>query len=95
MAEQQTSEVWALIELWMSTLDWPPSQRKMADRLEVDKSTITDWKYGRGPLPPREVMERLALMIRLPYRYVLDAFMADHGYRDRPADPPHQSHESA
>lgn len=91
----ETSRVWELVDIWMSTLEWPPSQRKMAERLEVDKSAITDWKYGRGPLPSREVMERLAVMIRMPYRLVLDAFMADHGYAESPPQPPHQRHQSA
>jgi transcriptional regulator with XRE-family HTH domain len=82
MTEQegrQTGQVWALIQGWMDAMHYPPSQRKLAERLDVSPSTITDWKY-RVSFPKADVIEALAAELGMRYERVLDAFLADHGY---------------
>lgn len=78
--EAQTGEVWALIQQWMDSIPYPPSQRQLAAKLQVSPTTITDWKYGRG-FPSPDNLRRLANEIGVPYERVLDAVLLDHGYR--------------
>lgn len=79
MSERQTSAVWGLIQAWMNSMPYPPSQRKLAERIEVSPGLISDWKYGES-MPSPELVERLAREIGVRYEKVLDAFLADHGY---------------
>src|SRR5690349_6554027 len=90
MSEQQksTGAVWALIQAWMDSLPYPPSQRKLADRVGVAPNTITNWKY-REAMPAPDQVEALAREIGVRYERVLDAFLADHGYLwERPTQAP-------
>lgn len=84
MAEP-TGELWAVIQEWIDAQPYPPSQRKLATRIGVGHSTVTDWKYRRT-LPAPEDLRALAIEIRVPYERVLDAALRDHGYRERVLD---------
>lgn len=83
--DQRPGLVWALIQDWMDSIPYPPSQRKLAARIGISPSALTDWKYGRGFPGPAEI-QRLADEIGAPYERVLDAVLVDRGYRThRPA----------
>lgn len=75
--------LWRLIQSWMDAIPYPPSQRRLADRLDVSPTTITDWKYGRG-WPAPDLLRKLAAEIGVPYERVLDAVLRDRGYREDP-----------
>lgn len=83
---RETGHLWAVIQEWMDAQPYPPSQRKLATRIGVGHSTITDWKYART-LPAVEDLKALAAEIGVPYERVLNAALIDHGYRDAPAKP--------
>lgn len=79
--QRRTGHVWALIQEWMDAMPYPPSQRKLAARLDVSPTTVSDWKY-RESFPIPTLMHRLAAEIGVPYERVLDAFLKDHEYRE-------------
>lgn len=80
MAERKPGYVWALVQEWLDAMPYPPSQRRLASRLQVSPSTITDWKFGES-FPDADRIEALANELGLPYERVLDAFLKDHKYR--------------
>lgn len=80
---KQTGHLWAVIQEWLDAQPYPPSQRKLAGRIGVGHSTITDWKYART-LPAVADLKALASEIAVPYERVLNAALIDHGYRDAP-----------
>lgn len=75
--------LWDLIQEWMDSIAYPPSQRRLAGRLGVSATTVTDWKYGRG-WPAPDLLKKLAAEIGVPYERVLDAVLRDRGYREDP-----------
>lgn len=82
---ERTGHVWAVIQEWLDAQPYPPSQRKLAARIGVGHSTLTDWKYART-FPSPEDLRALAAEIGVPYERVLDAALKDGGYRPA-ADP--------
>ncbi len=81
MTTEQTGQLWRLIQEWMDSIPYPPSQSKLAGRVNVSRSTMSDWKYCRGfPSPDR--LKALAAEIGVPYERVLDAALRDRGYRE-------------
>lgn len=85
MADVKTGELWALIQQWLDAIPYPPSQRRLAARVGVSSSALTEWKYGRG-FPTPDNLKALAEEIGVPYERVLDAALIDRGYRT-PRDP--------
>lgn len=83
--EQRPGILWAIVQEWMDSIPYPPSQRKLASRLGVSASAVSDWKYGRG-FPDPEHLKVLAAEIGVPYERVLDAVLRDRGYRIDPPD---------
>lgn len=83
-SERRPGYLWAIVQEWMDSIPYPPSQRKLANRLGVSPSAVTDWKYGDG-FPEPAALKRLATEIGVPYERVLDAVLRDRGYRE---DPP-------
>lgn len=76
---KETGRLWALIEDWMETLPYKPSQSQLAARIDVSRSTISEWKYGTS-MPKPAALERLADETRIPYRRLLAAADLDAGY---------------
>lgn len=79
--------VWELIQQWMDSIPYPPSQNKLAQRIDISASALSDWKYRRG-FPEPAALKRLAAEIGVPYERVLDAVLKDRGYREQPKDLP-------
>lgn len=95
-SERQPGALWAIIEEWMDSIPYPPSQAKLAERIGVSRSAVTDWKYGDG-FPAPELLHALAAEMGVPYERVLDAVLRDRGYRvepERPAAQPRRRHSS-
>jgi transcriptional regulator with XRE-family HTH domain len=71
---------WDLIDAHLSTMEFPPSKRRLADRLNVAPQTITNWKAGLHELPKRENLEAVASFTGRSYGDVLRAALSDTGY---------------
>lgn len=82
--ERRPGYLWAIVQEWMDAIPYPPSQRKLAARLAISPSALSDWKYGDG-FPEPAALKRLAGELGVPYERVLDAVLRDRGYRE---DPP-------
>lgn len=80
----EPGHLWAIIQEWMDAQPYPPSQRKLAERIGVGHSTVSDWKYGRT-WPAVRDLKALAVELGVPYERVLNAALVDHGYREPPA----------
>lgn len=94
-SQRNTGRLWAIVQEWMDSIPYPPSQRKLAGRLGVSASAVTDWKYGEG-FPEPVHLKALASEIGVPYERVLDAVLIDRGYRTpRPSAESRESGESA
>lgn len=78
--ERRPGHLWALVQEWMDSIPYPPSQRRLATRLDISPSALSDWKYGEG-FPAPDALRRLAAEIGVPYERVLDAVLRDRGYR--------------
>lgn len=79
---KQTGHLWAVLEEWLNTLPWKPSQNQLAERIGVSASTLGEWKYAtRVPKPAH--LEALARETHLPYDRLLDAVNRDRGYEPR------------
>lgn len=85
VADDKPGFLWDVIQEWIDSHRYPPTQRQLAKRIGVSHSIITEWKYGRS-FPGPEALERLATELRVPYERVLDAALHDAGYRH--AEPP-------
>ena len=77
--QRSVTHVWRLVEAWRAGLEFPPSQSAIGERLGVDRSAVSQWKYGQSsPTPPR--LRALAELLRVDYVVVLEAAMRDAGY---------------
>lgn len=76
----QTGHLWAVIQEWMDAMPYPPSQGRLADRLGISRSSMTDYKFARS-MPSPDFLHALAAEIGAPYERVLDAALKDAGYR--------------
>lgn len=79
--DNEPGQLWALIQQWMDSMPYPPSQNRLAMRIKVSSSALNDWKYGRGFPKPHNI-ERLAEEIGVSKDRVLDAVLIDRGYRE-------------
>lgn len=84
--EQRPGHLWALVQEWLDSMPYPPSQRKLASRIGISPSALSNWKYGEG-FPDPEHLRALAAEIGVPYERVLDAVLRDRGYRSDPPNP--------
>lgn len=79
MGEKRTGHLWALIEEWMDSQTFRPSQSQLAEKIDVSRSTLSEWKYGTS-MPKPGALERLAEFTRMPHTRLLDAALKDAGY---------------
>lgn len=76
----QAGHLWTVIQSWLDAMTFPPSQAKLAEKLEVSASALSDYKYARH-MPTGQTLRKLADVIQVPYEVVLDAALKDHDYR--------------
>lgn len=77
---KRTGHVWVLIQDWLDSIKYPPSQNRLAETLGVSGSSLSDYKYATH-MPPPYFVVLLSEEIGVPYEKVLDAVLHDHGYR--------------
>ena len=71
---------WELIQDHLDKMEFPPSKRRLAERLDVVPQTITNWQQGLTELPKRRNIEAVASFVGKSYGSVLAAALADAGY---------------
>lgn len=71
---------WELIDEHLGKMEFPPSKRQLAARLDVSPQTITNWQLGIHDLPDRENLEAVAAFVGKTYDDVLRAALAETGY---------------
>lgn len=71
---------WDLIDEHLSKMEFPPSKRRLAERLDVAPQTITNWKAGLNAIPKRKNLEAVADFTGRSYGDVLRAALAETGY---------------
>lgn len=71
---------WDLIDEHLGRMEFPPSKRRLAERLNVAPQTITNWQAGLNELPKRENLEAVASFVGRSYGEVLNAALSDTGY---------------
>ena len=71
---------WELIDEHLGKMEFPPSKRRLALRLDVSPQTITNWQHGLTELPKRHNLEAVASFIGRTYGEVLEAALSDTGY---------------
>jgi transcriptional regulator with XRE-family HTH domain len=81
--ERRPGHLWAIVEEWMDSMSYPPSGRKLAQRIGVSHSALTGWKFGES-FPSVANLHALAAEIGVPYERLLDAVLIDQGYRQPP-----------
>lgn len=52
---EQTTQVWAVVQAWLDVLPYPPSQNKLAKRLGVQGTAISQWKWGQSRPTPEHL----------------------------------------
>lgn len=58
----EVSAVWRVVEDWLQLVPFPPSQSRIAERVGVSRSAVSDWKSGKTR-PSPEHLEALAEMM--------------------------------
>lgn len=71
---------WQLIQDHLDRMEFPPSNRRLADRLDIAPTTLTNWRRGLKALPDQENLEAVAAFIGKPYDAVLGAALDETGY---------------
>lgn len=71
---------WDLIDEHLGRMEFPPSKRRLAERLGVAPQTITNWQNGLKELPDRDNLEAVAAFVGRTYGEVLNAALSDTGY---------------
>lgn len=88
MTSSQT-HLWRVIQAWLDKLDFPPSQSKLALRLGVTRSAVSEWKIGRSRPTPQNLRALADLMEPqlgpAAYETLLQALNTDQGYLDQVA----------
>lgn len=75
----RTTQVWRIVQEWMDGQLVSVTQSKVADAIGVQRSALSQWKYGQARPTPAN-LRRVHEITRVPYRDLLDALLADMGY---------------
>lgn len=75
-------ELGRLIEEWRGAQPYPPSDRRVAIKLDVSPTTFGKWLQGQRPEPLH--LAALAREMNYPYRRLVDAMLTDAGYLPEP-----------
>jgi len=82
--DSEVSHLWAVIQAWLELLPYPPNQSKLAQRLGVSRSAVSDWKKGVSS-PGAQHLRALAIEMQSVlgpdvYARLLEAVNQDQGY---------------
>lgn len=76
-----TTHLWALIQEWRDAQFFPVSQAKLAEKIGITRSAMSQWKNGQVRPTPANLRE-LHKVTRIDYERLLDAVVRDMGYLD-------------
>jgi len=82
--DSEVSHLWAVVQEWLELLPYPPNQSKIAQRLGVSRSAVSDWKKGVSS-PGATHLQALATEMQSAfgpdaYARLLHAVNQDQGY---------------
>jgi len=82
--DSEVSHLWTVIQEWLELLPYPPNQSKLAERLGVSRSAVSDWKKGVSS-PGAQHLRALATEMQSVagpdiYARLLEAVNQDQGY---------------
>ena len=82
--DSEVSHLWAVVQAWLELLPYPPNQSKLAQRLGVSRSAVSDWKKGVSS-PGAQHLRALAIEMQSVlgpdvYARLLEAVNQDQGY---------------
>ena len=77
-------KLWNIIEEWRDGLEFPPSYRQIAVKLEVSQSSFPSWEHP-VKLPERRNLLAVAILTGRSYRVVVEAAIDDVGLFDEKA----------
>ena len=69
-----------MVEAYRARQPFPPSLRRLAERLNMSPQALTNWRTGLSELPKRRTLLAFADLAGLPYERVLDAALRDANY---------------
>jgi transcriptional regulator with XRE-family HTH domain len=82
--DSEVSHLWTVVQEWLGLLPYPPSQSRLAQRLGVSRSAVSDWKKGTSS-PAAAHLRALATEMQTVagpdiYARLLEAVNQDQGY---------------
>ena len=82
--DSEVSHLWTVVQDWLELLPYPPNQSKIAERLGVSRSAVSDWKKGVSS-PGATHLRALATEMQTVagpdvYARLLEAVNQDQGY---------------
>lgn len=82
--DNEESHLWMVVQEWMASLPYPPNQSKLAERIGVSRSAVSDWKKGVSS-PGAVHLHALAKEMQSVagpgiYERLLEAVNQDQGY---------------
>lgn len=79
----ETTRLWALIDNWLNTQMFPPSQNQLAQKIGVARNAVSKWKYGQARPTPQN-LHKLADITNIPFITLRTALVEDLGYTTEP-----------
>lgn len=58
----EVTNLWRVIQAWLDELPFPPSQARIGEAVGVERSAVSDWKYGKTR-PTPEHLSKLASLL--------------------------------
>ena len=74
--------LWAIIQQYIDSREYPPSESRVAERIGIGRSTLHNWKAGNVKMPRVEHLRALAELTGIDYEDVLTAAYRDAGALD-------------
>lgn len=75
----KTTKLWQLIDRWLDTQMFRPSQARLAERLGVTRSAVSQWKHGQAR-PTPENLRDIARLTGIAFHDLRIAVVEDLGY---------------
>jgi len=74
-----TSRLWRLIQQWLDAQFFAVTQAQLAEKLNVTRSAVSQWKHGQARPTPTNLRD-LANLTRISYVDLRTAMVEDLGY---------------
>lgn len=81
----QVSNLWRVVQEWLDSVPFPPSQAKLGKAVGVERSAVTDWKSGKSRPKPEHLIALARVMEPAMgpgiHGRLLGAMLEDMGYK--------------